>query len=120
MTTLRCTRAAIVAALAALAAGALSARASVPAMNDCLEGSDFIANAARAREHGMTREAFVARLDEDLLLIHAFPPELRWFARDEDDARFLRAEVEIVFDVPESPDAHRADFLRACLKRITG
>jgi hypothetical protein len=106
----------LVAGLAALAAS--PAEASVPSVNECLEGSDFIANAAVARENGISRRIFIARLEDDLTLIHAFPPELRWFARDEDDERFLHAAVEVVFDAPAAPEDHRAVFLRACFARL--
>ena len=95
------------------------ASASVPTMAECLEGSDFIANAAIARDHGMSRDAFMGRLDEDLTLIHAFPSELRWFAKDDDDEHFLRDEARAVFDAPGTADDHRAAFLRACFRRLS-
>jgi hypothetical protein len=101
-------------AFAATAAGA-----SVPSVQECLEGSDFIANAARARDNGMARERFLDRLDTDLHAIRAFPPALRWFARDADDETFLRGATERVFDRPQSPDDHRAAFLRACFDRLS-
>ena len=44
----------------ALAAGA---EAAVPTLTDCLEGSDFVANAARSRDNGMSRASFLERLD---------------------------------------------------------
>lgn len=111
------------AALAVLTAGiaaaiAVPARASVPTIGECLEGADFIVNAAIARDNGITRHAFVARLEDDLMLIHAFPPELRWFAKDEDDERFLHGSVEVVFDAPATPEEHRARFLHACFERL--
>jgi hypothetical protein len=81
---------------------------------DCREGGDFIRNAALARDAGMAREAFVGRLDQDLVAIRAFSPELRWFAHDSEDERFLRAEVEAVFDSPRPPDEHRAGFIARC------
>ena len=108
-----------VAAVAFAAAGlTAAAAASVPSVGECLEGSDFIANAAIARDNGITRRAFVSRLEDDLTLIHAFPPELRWFAKDEDDERFLHASVEVVFDAPAAPEEHRARFLQACFERL--
>ena len=105
--------------MAAAPLAAAPAAASVPTMAECLEGSDFIANAAIARDNGISRDAFIARLDDDLTLIHAFPPELRWFAKDADDERFLRDEASAVFDTPGAPDDHRAVFLRACFQRLT-
>ena len=92
--------------------------ASTPTMAECLEGSDFIANAAIARDNGIAREAFVERLEADMTLIHAFPPELRWFVKDADDERFLHAQVETVFDAPARPVDHRNAFLRACFRRF--
>ena len=104
--------------LAGALLAAAPAVASVPTMAECLEGSDFIAHAAIARDNGQSRDAFIARLDDDLTLIHAFPPELRWFAKDADDERFLRDEAQAVFDTPTSPDNHRTAFLRACFERL--
>jgi hypothetical protein len=95
------------------------ADASVPTVGECLEASDFIANAARARDYGMTRDAFLARMDEDFQMIHAFPPSLRWFAQDEDDEAFLLAQVRRVFESPDLPLRHRASFLEACFARQT-
>ena len=108
---------ALLAAVVWFAAG--GATASAPTLADCFEGSDFIANAASARDNGMSRDAFLDRLDQDLFAIRAFPSELRWFAKDEDDERFLRGAAEDVFDLPASPQTHRALFLRACFDRLT-
>ena len=106
----------------AIAAGSLAlsleAAASVPSLSDCFEGSDFIANAARARDNGMTRAAFMGRLAADFTAIRTFPAELRWFVKDADDEQFLSAAAMHVFDDPEAPSVHRAAFLRACLDRI--
>ena len=107
---------ALAAAVAALVAA--GAHASVPTMTECLEGSDFIANAAIARDNGIARDAFVERLEADMMLIHAFPPELRWFVKDADDERFLHGQVETVFDAPATPADHRKAFLRACFRRF--
>ena len=106
--------------LAAIAAAiSLSAGASTLSVADCFEGSDFIANAALSRENGMTRDDFLHRLEEDFQLIQAFPPALRWFAHDEDDARFLLQSAREVFDAPDAPEGHRAHFLAACFARST-
>ena len=96
------------------------AGASVPSLSDCLEGADFIANAAQSRDNGMTRAAFMGRLAEDFVAIRAFPAELRWFVKDPDDERFLESAAEHVFTVPAAPAAHRTEFLRACIDRLTG
>jgi hypothetical protein len=81
---------------------------------ECREGGDFIRNAALARDGGITREFFVGRLEEDLVMIRAYPPALRWFVHDAEDESFLRAEVEAVFDAPQSSEQHRAGFLERC------
>lgn len=106
-------------AVAAAALAVTAAHGSVPTMAECLEGSDFIANAAIARDNGMPREAFVERLEADMRLIQAFPPELRWFAKDVDDEHFLHEQVDTVFDDPATPDEHRGAFLRACFRRFS-
>jgi len=84
---------------------------------ECREGSDFIRNAALARDAGYTREFFVGRLEEDFVMIRAFPPDLRWFVRDPGDEDFLRGEVEAVFGAPASGEQHRDVFLQRCILR---
>jgi hypothetical protein len=106
-----------VAAVVAALACSGGAGASPLSAAECFEGSDFIANAAHARENGMSRAAFMGRLEEDLMLIQAFPPQLRWFAKDAEDERFLLEWARLVFDAPEAPERHRARFLAACLDR---
>ena len=108
---------ACVAAAGLAVALATAAAAAVPTLNECLEGSDFVANAARSRDNGLPRASFLERLEADLAAIRAFPPELRWFARDEDAERFLAGAAARVFDVPQAPERHRAEFLAACLDR---
>lgn len=105
------------AALVAILGWAAAAQAGAPTVAECLEGSDFIVNAAVARDHGMPRATFIAKLEDDLLLIRAFPPELRWFAKDVDDERFLVWSAQRVFDQPLAPEAHRVRFLDACFAR---
>jgi hypothetical protein len=84
---------------------------------ECREGGDFIRNAALSRDGGTTREFFVGRLEDDLIAIRAFPPELRWFVHSPEDESFLRAEVEAVFDAPEESERNRARFLERCARR---
>lgn len=108
----------ILACAAALAA-ALDVHASVTTLAECVEGADFVANAAHARDNGMAREAFLDRLEGDFLAIRAFPVALRWFVKDRDDERFLRAAAENVFDRPQPPDRHRSAFFAACVSRAT-
>lgn len=92
----------------------LAAAALTVSPRDCAEGAAFIENAAHARNNGMTRDAFVARLDEDLQIIRAFPPALRWFAQDDDDAALLREAVLNVFAEPLTPQEHGARFFATC------
>jgi len=107
----------VLGALPLLPAGA--SEASLPTVGECLEASDFIANAARSRDHGMPRDDFLVRMDADFDAIKAYPPSLRWFVQDEDDEQFLLAQVRNVFDLPETPEHHRARFLEDCFARMT-
>ena len=86
-------------------------------LQECFEGGDFIAHAAQSRDNGMTKAAFLDNLVADIHLIHAFPPELRWFVADPEDAEFLYSEASRVFDAPQKPEAHRAQFLSRCFDR---
>ena len=86
-------------------------------LEECFEGGDFIANAAKARDNGIAKRAFLERLVGDIHTIQAFPPKLRWFVMDPDDAEFLHAEAARVFDAVRSPEAHRAEFLARCFDR---
>jgi len=95
----------------------LPARAHELTMSECLEGSDFIKNAALSRDYGMTREDFLGRMESDLALIQAFPPELRWFVQDQDDETLLVGFAQSVFDSPQTPEHHQSDFLAACVER---
>jgi len=97
----------------------LAASASALSMAECFEGSDFIANAALARENGVARAEFLGRLQDDFELIQAYPPQLRWFAKDRADELFLYESARQVFDQPLTPEQHRARFLAACLDRGT-
>lgn len=101
-----------------LAVSALSALAGRPTMDECLEGSDFIRNAALSRDAGIRADAFMGRMQGDFIAIRAFPAELRWFVHDEDDEQFLSEQVRAVFEQPSDPDDHRLRFLRACIDRM--
>ena len=87
-------------------------------LDECLEGSEFIMHAAMSRENGMTREAFLDRMESDIHMIQAFPPELRWFVQDEDDAELLTSAARLVFDAPREPQSHQSEFLAACTERV--
>ena len=86
---------------------------------ECAEGGEFVRNAALARDAGASREFFVGKLEEDLSLIQAFPPQLRWFVQDAVDEEFLSRRVERVFDKPMKPEQHEAAFISDCIQTTT-
>src|SRR5271154_6771050 len=95
--------------------GAGLASAGRPSLGECFEASDFIANAARARDAGMSSAAFLGRMAEDFEVIQSFPSDLRWFVHDADDEAFLLASAREVFAHPETPENHRRIFLQSCV-----
>jgi hypothetical protein len=111
---------ALIVAVAALAAALHSSagRTSQPSLSECFEGSDFIGNAALARDAGMSEQQFIDRMQQDFTIIHAFPQELRWFVHDVDDETFLLNAARDVFDRPALPEQHRRAFLEVCLLRM--
>ncbi len=82
---------------------------------ECSEGAEFIRNAALARDAGITREFFVNKLAEDLMLIQSFPPQLRWFVQDAGDEQLLSNAVFKVFDEPMAAEEHEAEFIGTCV-----
>jgi len=106
-------------ALAALLGGlSCAAAAHELTVAECVEGGDFIMHAAMSRENGMTREDFMARMENDIRMIQAFPPQLRWFVQDEDDEQLLTWAAQLVFDLPREPESHQSEFLEACNARV--
>ena len=83
---------------------------------ECTEGGEFIRNAALARDNGVTREFFVNKLVEDLIVIQSFPPQLRWFVQDSGDEKLLSEAVFKVFDEPTKAEQHEASFVSACMQ----
>ncbi len=83
--------------------------------NECLEGRDFILHAAQSRDQGTSRELFLTKFQDDVLLVQSFPPELRWFVHDEADEQFLLEHTARVFDAPQAPEVHAEAFLNACM-----
>jgi hypothetical protein len=81
---------------------------------ECQEGGDFIKHAAMSRDNGITRTAFLERLESDLLLISQYPPHLRWFVQDQDDEILLVEAARTVFDSPRDPLSHESEFLAKC------
>jgi hypothetical protein len=95
----------------------LPARSSAHSLsvNECKEGSDFIRNAAVARDNGAAETSFIDRISDDIEIIRAFPPQLRWFVQDDDDAKLLLSAAVNVFDHPKSAHAHQVDFFNNCI-----
>ncbi|WP_420474395.1 hypothetical protein [Noviherbaspirillum sp. ST9] len=89
--------------------------ARAPDASECVEAGDFIKNAALARDSGMAEEVFLSRIRDDIEVIQAFPPHLRWFVQDEEDAAFLIAAATDVFQRPRLAAEHQRDFIRACM-----
>lgn len=85
-------------------------------LEECAQGGEFIRHAAMSRDAGMTKQVFMNRFAEDLVLIQAFPPELRWFVQDEHDERLLGTAAEKVFDQPMKPEQHEAAFVSDCIQ----
>lgn len=106
--------------LAALAAAqfAMPLSAHDLTVGECVEAGEFIMHAAMSRDAGTTREEFVGKMREDLFVILAYPPELRWFVQDESDEALLVAHAERVFDQPVTPESHESQFLQACFNRL--
>lgn len=102
------------AAIAALMAANPAAGHSLT-HDECLEGGEFIRNAALSRDLGISREFFMSKLAEDVQLIQAFPPHLRWFVQDEWDEAFLSSAAARVFDIPMTPARHESDFISECI-----
>jgi hypothetical protein len=90
-----------------------------PSKNECIEGSDFIKNAALARDGGIGEDRFIGRVQEDIEAIQSLPPQLRWFVQDDEAAEFLITAVANVFHHPEAAQIHQAEFLQACLRKTT-
>ncbi|MEP7207813.1 MAG: hypothetical protein ABI920_12810 [Casimicrobiaceae bacterium] len=98
-------------------ASAYAARAAATEPDECAQAAQFIGNAAKARDLGMSREEFIAHMEADFQVIRAFPPQLRWFAENEQDEEFLLNAARDVFDHPAAPESHARRFVRACLTR---
>ena len=85
-------------------------------IEECLEAGEFIRNAALSRDNGISREFFLGRLAEDLVAIRSFPPQLRWFVRNERDEALLTGAAERVFDAPQPPRRHEIEFVDECMQ----
>ena len=110
------------AAMAVLAAAGMlatsTAQAHALSLDECAEGSDFIRNAALARDEGMQERQFVAQFQADVQALQRLPAELRWFVQDKDDEVFLLSAVRDVFRKPRPAPVHQAQFAVACVRLI--
>ncbi|MGH8807656.1 MAG: hypothetical protein ACREX0_07245 [Noviherbaspirillum sp.] len=106
--------------LMALSLVPLPGSARQPGGNECVEAGDFIKNAALARDGGISEADFIGRIRDDIELIQAFPPQLRWFVQDDEDAAFLLAAAIEVFRKPKDAREHQREFVKACLLRGGG
>lgn len=104
--------------VATIGGNALAEDAAVQShpIEECLEAGEFIRNAALSRDNGISRDYFLSRLSEDLITIRAFPPQLRWFARNESDEALLTGAAERVFDAPQPPRRHEIEFIDECMQ----
>src|SRR5215469_12576030 len=84
-----------------------SADAGRPTLAEYFEGSDFIANAARSRDAGMSGEAVLAQMRAAFATIQSVPAELRWFVHDADGEALLLAEASEVFAQTNPVENHR-------------
>ena len=103
--------------LSALSAAVAGAGAHELSARECMEGADYIRNAALSRDGGMTEAAFMDVFERDMQLIARVPPSLRWFVQDDEDEALLRAALDEVFSRPQAPQQHALDFARACVPR---
>lgn len=104
--------------VATICSNALAEDAAVQShpIEECLEAGEFIRNAALSRDNGISREYFMTRLSDDLIAIRAFPPQLRWFVRNELDEALLTGAAERVFDAPQLPRRHEIEFVDECMQ----
>ena len=84
---------------------------------ECMEGSDYIRNAALSRDGGVTEAAFMGVFERDMQMISHVPQTLRWFVQDDEDEALLRAALDEVFSHPLQPQQHAKNFARACVPR---
>jgi hypothetical protein len=105
-----------VCALTLMVTGIAPANAHKISRSECVEGGEFIRNAALSRDAGMSRDSFITKMAEDLALIQSFPPALRWFVQDASDEELLTGAVVRVFDEPVMPEQHEERFISECMQ----
>jgi hypothetical protein len=101
--------------LLALLLVSLAASAHTRSKLECAQLKVFIEVHAYSRDRGgLTKQASLDILENDLALIRAFPEQPRWFVEDESDARFIVREVARVFDDPLEPELQGAAAEERC------
>ena len=83
---------------------------------ECMEGGDFIKNAAFSRDNGIDREFFLGKLEDDIEVIRSFPINLRWFVKGPSSELLLKSAAKEVFDFPTTPRRHQINFIDQCLE----
>ena len=85
-------------------------------IHECREAGDFIKNAALSRDNGITREFFIQKIEDDLIVIKSYPAEMRWFAKDDYRESLLLSAAKRVFDEPTSAIRHQIMFIDSCMR----
>ena len=85
-------------------------------IHECREAGDFIKNAALSRDNGITREFFIQKIEDDLIVIKSYPAEMRWFAKDDYREALLLSAAKRVFDEPTSAIRHQIMFIDSCMQ----
>jgi len=85
-------------------------------IQECREAGDFIKNAALSRDNGITREFFIQKIEDDLIVIKSYPAEMRWFAKDDYREGLLLGAAKRVFDEPTSAIRHQIMFIDSCMQ----
>ena len=85
-------------------------------IHECREAGDFIKNAALSRDNGITREFFIQKIEDDLIVIKSYPAEMRWFAKDDYRETLLLSAAKRVFDEPTSAIRHQIMFIDSCMQ----
>ena len=85
-------------------------------IQECREAGDFIKNAALSRDNGITREFFIQKIEDDLIVIKSYPAEMRWFAKDDYREALLLGAAKRVFDEPTSAARHQIMFIDSCMQ----
>ena len=92
----------------------ISKKTTKPAARQCRQAAQFVLQAARARDAGMSPALFLATLERDLDTLLARPVSQRWFVRGPLEAGLIRFAAIAVFNRPASAEQHGRQFRRVC------